>query len=1125
MKKLFSFILGLCFSIPALGSWYQDHVEDGADIIMVDLLYPYWPESTYFACWNLNMYPNGGYFYAGVAANVGDNTDLATYRPSTVWSFWPDKAYENRQVRNTYMNPVVYARQYVGEGASGSAGGRDVPWIKTKQWYTMFIRTWGADEQNKEAFVGSWMKDQTNNEWHHLATFRIPYAATGFKGNGGFLEDFGHAGRKHRELWRSKGFYRLNGAWKKCDTVSIDVGKDDGMRYQAWTANLKDNDTVLTMSYTENRKFTFNLEQGRKHDFTLKQPDSPTPDPILAKASSRTEGNQLVVDWSLEAQSSPQLGYAIEVFDNPEFQGSPIATTASEKLPQVRTRAIPLPAGSKGHARLTITDIFDQKKSIDLPSPAPRKAIASITAGKPIADGLEYKYVESNEGWTSLKDIDFTKPLRSGVSRGFDTALRGNREGKFAFTYEGFLNVPESGAYTFVLKSCDGSRLELDGQNIIDNDGIHSASEQRSSVFLHKGLVPIKLSYFKKDGDHEFTVAWLGWEYADKPLEEIPLGKLVREKRADIPEAKLDISGSTQEKHLKTALSSGKINKIEYFNGKKLVASATAPPFQNFMSLFDGDNDLWARVYYDTSHTVDTPHVNLQSSSVLDPAWKVQTHGETGLPHAINGKNGAFQFVGEGEYLVNRPVTGDFVLTGRILASSDAALDVGNDCWVGLMASKSDASSNYDNQIAVFRTVGDGMRCSADFSDYGTSRKSSFRLDDKHTWLRITRRGNEFSCFTSADGKNWTMGMQRVIPLPETILAGVTFRTIPGKGKGVFTASMGDVSLKQGTMKAPQVTQPAISGSVIGYSVLNPQMAVVRTRRGAEIIRKDGEQYTKQALRLPQGTSFVRSMALAGENLLIAVSNSKGGGLFRSTDMGKTWEQACPEFKVDPALPATAAGEIISVHPSKTQEIMAGSDRAGIFFSADGGKTWENRGLKGEAISHVAYHPDIPERIGIMTNDRTTQSGRAFMSRNNGTHWDRLIDVPGTGFLKMLFDTRSDSLLYLFSTNGLYTTFNMAHSINRVLQELPSNQPCLAVDRRRDDITLLIAVPLDGNGVYWTNRNAMNWKKQSDALDWGHAYELRIDKDNFSHITLYAEKGIYESSDEGKTWQKVFPKS
>lgn len=456
--------LWLLLTLPASASWYGDEVKAGSDIIMVDLLYPYWPESTYFSCWNLDMFPKGGYFYAGVAANANDNTNLETYRPSTVWSFWPAPVYEGRQVRNVYVNPHVYAQQYVGEGASGKAGGRDVPWIKTRQWYTMLMRTWGADEAGKECYAGWWMKDQAGNRWHHIATFRIPYAATGFKGNGGFLEDFGHGGRKQRELWRGKGFYRHNGAWEKCDTVSINVPKEGGMKYSGWTVHQTENDSILTMSYTENRQFPRNLEPGRKHTFKLNQPDKPVMDAIAAEGRARHDGSQVIVDWTLAETSSPQFGYKIEVFDNPQYSGPPVYTV-EEQIPHVRTKAVALPRDiPQCFVKLTITDIFDQQKTLKLAKAAAEAPLKGLPGKKELSSSLEYKYLENRDGWSKLAELDFSKPLRTGVSHGFDTALRGAREGRFAFEYEGFLVVPQTGAYTFALQTCDGSRLDVGGK-------------------------------------------------------------------------------------------------------------------------------------------------------------------------------------------------------------------------------------------------------------------------------------------------------------------------------------------------------------------------------------------------------------------------------------------------------------------------------------------------------------------------------------------------------------------------------------------------------------------------------------------------------------------------------------
>ena len=627
--------LWLLLTLPVSASWYGDEVKAGSDIIMVDLLYPYWPESTYFSCWNLDMFPKGGYFYAGVAANANDNTNLETYRPSTVWSFWPAPVYEGRQVRNVYVNPHVYAQQYVGEGASGKAGGRDVPWIKTKQWYTMLMRTWGADEARKECYAGWWMKDQAGNRWHHIATFRIPYAATGFKGNGGFLEDFGHGGRKQRELWRGKGFYRHNGAWEKCDTVSINVPKEGGMKYSGWTVHQTENDSILTMSYTENRQFPRNLEPGRKHTFKLNQPDKPVMDAIAAEGNARHDGSQVIVDWTLAETSSPQFGYKIEVFDNPQYSGTPIYTV-EEQIPHVRTKAVALPRDiPQCFVRLTITDIFDQQKTLKLAKAAAETPLKRLPGKKDLSSGLEYKYLENKDGWSKLAELDFSKPLRTGVSHGFDTALRGAREGRFAFEYEGFLVVPQTGAYTFALQTCDGSRLDVGGKTVIDNDGLHSTSERRASVFLEKGVTPIKLTYFKKKPEHEFTVAWVGWQYGNRPMEEIPLASLMRPKRADIPEARLEVGGKGPERVLKTAISSGRVNKVEYYNGAKLAAAADAAPFTAPLMLFDGENKLWARVFYNGSHTVDTPVVPVHSQSRITPGWEAMLRGEPGLPLSL----------------------------------------------------------------------------------------------------------------------------------------------------------------------------------------------------------------------------------------------------------------------------------------------------------------------------------------------------------------------------------------------------------------------------------------------------------------------------------------------------------
>ena len=577
------------------------------------------------------------------------------------------------------------------------------------------------------------------------------------------------------------------------------------------------------------------------------------------------------------------------------------------------------------------------------------------------------------------------------------------------------------------------------------------------------------------------------------------------------------------ERVLKTAISSGRVNKVEYYNGAKLAAAADAAPFTAPLMLFDGENKLWARVFYNGSHTVDTPVVPVHSQSRITPGWEAMLRGEPGLPHSISGAGNAFRFVGEGEYLVSKKIKGDFMLTAHISSISDKALDTGDDCWAGIMVRKDTGATNYDDEIAVFRTVGRGLRCSADFSDYGTGRQSTFTLNKDHSWVRIMRRGNEFTCFTSPDMKKWEMGMQRIIPMKEEAIAGITFRTIPGKGKGIFSAAMDGISIKPVKLQPHKITAAMPAGKIIGYSLLSPDLAVARYRSGADLLERKNGTYARKPLTLPRGVKTVRSMALAGDKMFLLAPTSQGGALFSSKDMGRTWTVANPDVKVDPSPISFIAGELISVNPRNPREIIAGSDRAGLFMSTDGGDTWNNAGLVGEPVTNVGFHTTAQGRIGAVTADRKANTSKIFISTNNGKKWNQKNEVQGAGFLRLVYDTRAADQLYVFSTQGVYTSFNDCRTMNRVLQGLPVTQPTLAIDRRRLDDTFMLAVPLDGKGVYSSERNARNWQKRSDKEDWGAAFNLLIDTANNRHITLYAEKGIYESTDEGKTWKQVYP--
>lgn len=67
----------------------------------------------------------------------------------------------------------------------------------------------------------------------------------------------------------------------------------------------------------------------------------------------------------------------------------------------------------------------------------------------------------------------------------------------FGVMIQGVFVVPDSGRYQFRLKADDGALLFIDGQLVVDNDGIHGAVSKRGTISLREGRHRIVLRYFQ----------------------------------------------------------------------------------------------------------------------------------------------------------------------------------------------------------------------------------------------------------------------------------------------------------------------------------------------------------------------------------------------------------------------------------------------------------------------------------------------------------------------------------------------------------------------------------------------------------------------------------------------------
>lgn len=154
------------------------------------------------------------------------------------------------------------------------------------------------------------------------------------------------------------------------------------------------------------------------------------------------------------------------------------------------------------------SSIFDKKCEKVKPS----EAVQVKKAKK----GLSYTYYEDN--FTSVPDFTALSPVKSGTVLELDPDKIGERQDHYAIQYKGYIKVPENGVYTFYLTSDDGSKLFLDGELVVDNDGSHSANTKEGMKALKKGMHPIRIDYFEDFLGEELELFFSGPNMTKSPV-------------------------------------------------------------------------------------------------------------------------------------------------------------------------------------------------------------------------------------------------------------------------------------------------------------------------------------------------------------------------------------------------------------------------------------------------------------------------------------------------------------------------------------------------------------------------------------------------------------------------------
>ncbi len=246
------------------------------------------------------------------------------------------------------------------------------------------------------------------------------------------------------------------------------------------------------------------------------------------------------------------------------------------------------------------------------------------------------------------------------------------------------------------------------------------------------------------------------------------------------------------------------------------------------------------------------------------------------------------------------------------------------------------------------------------------------------------------------------------------------------------------------------------------------------------------------------------------------------GGVSKSRDGGATW--------VTTRLREWGCAQVLSIDPNNPSTLYIGlsSENArggGLYKSSDGGQTWNNFFSESAWVSAIAIDPrdssqvyalGVPNREGYCYS---TCTWRLSKSSDAGANWV-YADLPEGFGGGLVFDPKNPSAMYAAANGGIYQTTDGGSSWTLVNANLTSREMRpLAVDPQ--DSNVLYAGGNRGNGILKSADGGKSWITVNTGLKATQVSSLAIDPQNSYTICSTIDGAVRRSTDGGTTWDVI----
>lgn len=141
--------------------------------------------------------------------------------------------------------------------------------------------------------------------------------------------------------------------------------------------------------------------------------------------------------------------------------------------------------------------------------PYDESPLAAVSSTSKLKKGLIWKSFQADCPW--IPNTSGLYPVKQGIINKPEPGKLKHSKGTL-HVFEGFINVPASGKYTFYLKSSGKAFFKLHHANVIDADYAYElGTERKGSLHLQKGAHPVKIYYINADvGNNLLEMKWEG---------------------------------------------------------------------------------------------------------------------------------------------------------------------------------------------------------------------------------------------------------------------------------------------------------------------------------------------------------------------------------------------------------------------------------------------------------------------------------------------------------------------------------------------------------------------------------------------------------------------------------------